>query len=303
MSAPRRRVALAFVAAAVISQAVVAQDAAPPPVDHSKMDHSKMDHSGMNHSATGHEGMAPPQEPEKPAAHAPLPAVSAADRAAAFPDLAPHSMSDDAIHSTTVFNRLETSQADQRRNLHWEARTWIGTDTRRVWLRSEGERARGRTRAADLEALYGRSLSPWWDVVVGVRESVGAGPSQTWAAIGVMGTAPQKIDVAATWYIGGQGRSAARLEAERELLLSNRLILQPRLELEFADRADPVRGIGAGLGKADLGLRLRYEITRQFAPYVGVARERAFGRTAEWRERDSEPQAGWSVVAGVRVWF
>ena len=197
-------------------------------------------------------------------------------------------------------DRLEASDAD---GLAWEASAWVGNDWNRLWLRSEGEREHGATHAADLELLYGRPVARWWDLLAGVRHDFQPGPSRTWAAVGIAGLAPQWFEVQATAYLGESGALAAEAEVEYELLLTNRLVLQPLLELAWHGEDDPRRGIGSGLSSAELGLRLRYEIDRQFAPYIGLVRERVFGDTAELRRAAGEDTGETRVVAGVRFWF
>ena len=279
-------------------------------VDHSKMDHSKMghsmpaakpaqevDHSKMDHSKMDH-GTPSPVEPVEP-----IPAVTDADRAAAFPDLKLHMEHAPETNHYLLFDRLEVSDADHGTGQAWEAQGWIGNDIDRLWLRSEGEREDGHTESTDLEVLYGHSISPWWDVVAGVKHDFKPGDSQTWAAFGVQGLSPYKFEVSATAYVGESGRTAANVEAEYELLLTNRLILQPLVELEFNGKDDPARGIGAGFSNGEVGLRLRYEFTRQFAPYIGVVHERAFGDTADLRRGEGEGVEDTRLVAGLRLWF
>jgi copper resistance protein B len=266
-------------------------------MDHSTMDHSKMDHSKMDHAAMGH------ATPDALQPKTPIPPITDADRAAANRPLH-HTMSHGSrIHQFYRFDRLEAWDAGHGTGLHWEAEGWIGTDTDRLWLRSAGERENGGTHAADLEVLYGHSISPWWDVVAGVRHDFKPGDSRTFAAVGVMGLAPQKFEVEATLYAGEGGQTAFVFEAERELLLTNRWILQPVVEAEFHGRTERARGIGSGLGGIEAGLRLRYEVTRRFAPYVGIAHERAFGTTADLRREAGEGVDETRVVVGVRVWF
>jgi copper resistance protein B len=178
-----------------------------------------------------------------------------------------------------------------------------GTDMHKLWLRSEGERVRGHTESADVEVLYGHPVSRWWDVVAGVRHDIAPGADQDFAAIGVTGMAPYKFEIEATAYIGTSGQTTARVEAEYELLLTNRLILQPLVEAQWHGKDDRSRGIGSGLGKVEAGLRLRYEVTRKFAPYVGLVHERSFGGTADLRRDEGEPTEDTRVIAGVRLWF
>ncbi|WP_410176853.1 copper resistance protein B [Xanthomonas graminis] len=234
----------------------------------------------------------------------PIPALTDADRAAAFPVLRTHAM----LHAPSrtgylLFDRLEGWDNDHDSGQAWEASAWYGGDVDRLWLRSEGERNGGRTEAADLEALYGHAVSPWWDLLVGVKQDLAQGDARTSAAFGVQGMAPYKFEIAATLYIGEGGRASARLQSEYDVLLSNRWILQPRLEAQAAFADDRAHGIGSGLSTVEAGLRLRYAISRRFAPYLGVVHKRAFGATADYRRDAGEAARETRVVAGVRVWF
>lgn len=231
----------------------------------------------------------------------PIPVPTAADRAGAIPPAHDHPAHDNGIQHTVLVDRLETSNAGD--SLAWNGRAWIGSDMNRLWLRSEGLRVDGRTGPADLEVLAGHSIAPWWDVVAGLRHDFSPGGAQDFAAIGVQGVAPGKIAVDATAYVGQGGQTAARLDVEYESLLTNRLILQPHVELNLFGRDDPDRGIGSGLGTVDVGLRLRYEITRRFAPYIGVEHQRAFGTTARLRRDNGDHGRDTRIVAGVRWWF
>ncbi|MCK9537749.1 copper resistance protein B [Dokdonella sp.] len=272
-------------------------------VDHSTMDHATTDHAQPNHSHADHSGMshehtAAPEQPREP-----IPPITAADRAAAFPPVSAHAMADNAIHHFAQFNRLEAWDAKPGTGFGWEGKAWIGTDLDRLWLRSEGERVDGVTENADLEVLYGHSIAPWWDLLAGLRQDFGRGPARSWAAFGVQGLAPYKFEVAATAYVGERGRTAARVEIEYTTLLTNRLILQPLLEANLYGREDAPRSIGTGLSTLEAGLRLRYEFTRQFAPYIGIVRERAFGGTANLRRAAGEDGSATRIVVGLRTWF
>ena len=275
-----------------------------PPVDHGSMDHSQMDHSTMDHGSmdhAAHKTTAPtaPSEPREP-----IPAVTAADRLAAFPPIE-HGAMEHApeIHSMLLVNRLEQWDGQHGNGQAWEASGWVGGNIHRLWVRSEGERSGGRTEAADVEVLYGRSVSPWWDVLVGVKQDLGPGDSRTWAALGIQGLAPYKFETSATAYVGEGGQMMATAEIEYELLLTNRLILQPLLEATLAAKDDPRHGTGSGLNKVEAGLRLRYEFNRRFAPYIGISHERLFGDTADYHQAAGERTRDTRWVAGVRVWF
>src|SRR5690606_33693990 len=188
-------------------------------------------------------------------------------------------------------------------HLGWEGSAWLGGDVRKLWLRSEGHAALVQVVAGDIEVLYGQGVRAWEDVLVVVRDDLGEDPDPDWLAVGVERLAPFQIEVAATVYLGERGRTAARLEVEYDTLLSQRMVLQWRAEAEAHGKADLARGIGAGLGTVEAGLRLRYEITRQFAPYIGFERTHAFGGTADLRRAAGTPVADDRLVAGVRIWF
>ena len=228
-----------------------------------------------------------------------VPPLTDADRAAAFPTLHAHHMHGDPLVWMVQADRLEYTQDDA---LAWEGHAWIGRDRGRLWLRSEGERAHGTTEAS-LEALWGRPVDAWWDVLAGVRHDQGHGPARDWLALGVQGLAPYKFEVQATAYLGSGGRSMLQAEAEYDLLLTNRLILQPRVEAVLHGRDDPARDVGAGLSDTSLGLRVRYEVRREFAPYLGYSWSAKHGRTADIARSAGEPAHDRGWVAGVRVWF
>jgi copper resistance protein B len=246
------------------------------------------------------------QKPAAPASvqpRTPIPALTDADRLAAQAPPMPHAMDDEAIHSYTLFNKLEAWDTDAGAALGWEAEGWIGRDITRLWWRSEGERSDGKSRAAELEALLGRSFAPRWDWVAGLRQELRPREPRTFAGVGVRGLAPQWFEVSAMAYVGEGGRTAARLSTQYSLLFTNRLVLQPMLELNLQGKDDAARGVGSGLGTVEAGLRLRYEITRRFAPYLGVAWEGSFGDTARLRRAAGETAHDTRLVAGLRTWF
>lgn len=249
-----------------------------------------MDHTTMDHDVSGTGGP-----------RTPIPVLTDVDRAAAMPPAHDHPVHDSSVQRYTLLDRLETSNGGD--SVQWNARAWIGGDLNRLWLRSEGSRVDGRTESADLEVLAGHSVATWWDVVAGIRHDIRPGGAQDFAAIGVQGVAPYKIAVDATAYLGQGGQTAARLDLEYESLLTNRLILQPHLEVNLFGQDDPDRGIGSGVSTAEAGLRLRYEVTRRFAPYIGVVHERAFGSTARFRRDNGDDSRDTRIVAGVRFWF
>jgi len=284
-------------------------------VDHSKMDHSTMDHavpearlepavdhSKMDHSKMDHADKAQESETQQPLT--PIPAITDSDRLAAFPAIDGHAMhGENSMFGMLLFERLEAWDASPGTGLAWDVQAWVGTDINRLWVRSEGEQVDGDLESAGLELLFGRSVAPWWDVVAGVRHDFRPGSPQDFLALGVIGMTPYKFELEATAYIGESGRSALRFGLEYETLLTNRLILQPLVEAEFNGRSDATRSIGSGLSTAEAGLRLRYEFSRRFAPYIGVSWEKAYGQTAQYRLQGGEDAREMRVMAGLRMWF
>jgi copper resistance protein B len=257
----------------------------PRPSDH-------QDHSAHKTDAT-------PSEPPQPR----LPVITDADRAAAFPEVHGHSVHDRVIGYYVLFDQLEWQTGNAPSGMNWDNTGWIGGDLDRFWFRTEGESHRGRLDTAQAHLLYGRAVARWWDLVAGVRQDIRPGSAQTWAAIGIQGLAPYWFEVEATAYLGAAGRTHFRLETEYEVLLTNRLILQPHVEANIHGKADPERGIGAGLNQIDVGFRLRYEYRRERAPYIGVVWSRRFFGAADLAEAAGDGTGGTRLVFGLRLWF
>ncbi|MGN8144143.1 copper resistance protein B [Pseudomonas sp. 22105] len=271
-------------------------------MDHSRMaDMQGMDHSQMTDMQSMDDGTMQPAAPTE--SRTPIPALTDADRAAVFTSHAGHQVHDSAINTYFLADKLEWQDADDASTLAWDLSGWIGGDIDRLWLRSEGERSNGKTEDAEIQALWGHAISPWWDVVSGVRQDFKPGAPQTWAAFGLQGMALYNFEAEATAFIGENGQSAVRLEGDYDILLTNRLILQPTAELNVYGKNDPQRGIGSGLSNTGAGLRLRYEIRREFAPYIGVTWNRTYGRTADYAREEGEDRSEARLVLGVRLWF
>lgn len=200
-------------------------------------------------------------------------------------------------------DQLETTQGPRADGQAWELHAWYGDDRNKLWLRSEGERSDGRVEDGQLELSWAHAATAFWDTQLGLRQDLGEGRSRQWAAFGVRGTAPYWVDIEATAYVGAAGRTAVRLRAEYELRLTRRLVLQPDVELNLYGRNDPAAHIGHGLANSDVGLRLRYEIRRQLAPYVGVVWRSEHGATAEQSRQQGRRASDRQWVAGLRFWF
>lgn len=212
-------------------------------------------------------------------------------------------MDDRARAGKVLLDQLELRDTSDGSGSVWDVEAWYGSDYNKAWLRTEGDRAKGRTEDARAELFWDRIISRWWLVQAGARQDFGEGPSRTWGTFGVQGLAPYWFEIEATLYAGEQGRTAARLKAEYELLLTQRLILQPEAEVNLYGKSDRERGLGSGLSDFEAALRLRYEIRREFAPYVGVVWSRRFGDTADLARASGTDTSDVQIVAGLRIWF
>ena len=300
----------ALLAFAWAASPVQAQDA----VDHSKMDHSKMDHSKMGHAPppapekASDEEPAPAREtaaPQEAAAtlpREPIPPITDADRAAARLPVGGHAAHGDSIHGFVAADRLEAWQSDDAEGAAWELEGWIGRDVHKFRFRTEGETEGGDADHAEIDLLYARGVTPWWDAVVGLHHEAEPVARQA-LAVGVLGLAPYKIETQAMLYLGEDGAASLRLELEYDTLLTNRWILQSLVEVHAESRTDAERHVGAGLSRVEAGVRLRYELHRQFAPYVGLVREQSFGVTADQLRAEGDRAGDWRWVIGLRTWF
>lgn len=267
------------------------------------------------HDHAGHQDHAPAPDDHAHHAHETtqdplppfIPPITDADRAAAFPDVMGHMVHDNAINYFVLFDHLEWrgrgSGGGRGGAGHWQTLGWVGRDIDRMWFRSEGTGGEGGVHHAEAQVFYGRAIRRWWDVVAGVRQDFGEGPNRTWAAVGVQGLAPYWFEVQATAYVGESGRTHLRFETEYQFLLTNRLILQPVVEMDVYGKSDQARGIGAGLSGVETGARLRYEFRREFAPYVGVTWDRRFFGTADFARSAGERTSGARLAVGLRLWL
>jgi len=212
-------------------------------------------------------------------------------------------MADNAPLGMLLIDQLEALHGYNGNGQTWEAAGWYGNDSNKLWLRSEGDSSRGKIQSGDVEAFWNHNIATCWSSQLGVRQDLGVGPGRSWAAFGVEGIAPYWFELEATGYVGSSSRTAARFRANYDLLFTQRVILQPEFEVNLYGKSDPARGIGSGLSDARLGLRLRYEIRRQFAPYIGLVWTRRFGATASLARQDRQAIFDRQWVAGVRIWF
>lgn len=254
---------------------------------------TKHEHADEADSTQSEREHVPPDPPQHE-----LPHPMSYDEMAAMMD-----MNDRQPVGKVMLNRLDWRDTGDGPAFAWEGGAWYGGDDHKLWFKTEGERRDGATEAARAELLWDRIVTRWWSVQAGVRQDFGIGPPRTWAAIGVQGLSPGFFAVEATAYLGEEGRTAARVSSEYDLLLTQRLILQPRAEANLYARDDAARRIGSGLSDVQVGLRLRYEIRREFAPYVGLVWVTRLGRTADLVRAAGEDPDELQWVAGLRLWF
>ncbi|MCT2399270.1 copper resistance protein B [Novosphingobium mangrovi (ex Huang et al. 2023)] len=205
--------------------------------------------------------------------------------------------------SKAMVDRLEYRAHKGTDGYLWDAQGWYGGDVDKLWIKSEGEGAfGGKPEQAEGQALWSHAIGPWFDLQAGVRHDF-AGPDRTHAVIGIQGLAPYRFEIDAAAFVSNKGDVTARIEAELDQRVTQRLILQPRAEVTLSAQDIPELGVGSGLDKAELGLRLRYEIAREFAPYIGVEHEWRAGGSADYARAAGDSTSRTSLVAGIRMWF
>lgn len=202
-----------------------------------------------------------------------------------------------------VLDRLEHRWQEGDDARVWDTQGWFGGDYNKLWLKSEGEQTvGGRTKEADLQLLYARLVKPFWYLQAGVRNESRPGPSRNFGALAIQGIAPYEFDVEGSLFFRA-GEVSGRFEAEYDQLIAQRLILQPRVETGFAGSSDTARGVGSGINDIELGMRLRYELTREIAPYIGVNWVRKVGNTADLARGRGGSVTERGIVAGLRIWY
>ncbi len=275
------------------------------------MDHSKMNHGGASPpkeaatSDTGQDGGMDMGSMSMQGGSAPPDARDphAYSGGYGFGPLPKLRMADEHNFGSLLVDRLERARTRDNSSTAFDVLAWYGRTYDRAWFKTDGETDAGRVQDARTELLWGHAVAVYWDTQLGVRHDSGVGPDRGWLAFGVQGLAPYWFEVEATAYVGNEGRTALRLEAEYELLLTQKLILQPRIETNVYGKRDAARERGSGLSDLAVGIRLRYEIKREFAPYVGIERSGKFGGTADFARVEGKRTSETRVVGGLRFWF
>lgn len=212
-------------------------------------------------------------------------------------------LADEHKFGLLLIDRLEAVQNEDNTWSGFDLQGWYGRDYNRLVVKAEGEVDNGELEESSTELLWGHAIASFWDAQLGLRYDSSEGPNRSWLAFGMQGLAPYWFEVDATAYIGDNGRTALGVEAEYELLLTQEVVLQPRLEATIYGKDDAERGLGSGLSDMTVGLRLRYEIRREFAPYVGVEWAGLFGDTADYARAAGQTDNDSRVLAGLRIWF
>lgn len=220
-----------------------------------------------------------------------------------YRDMAGWESTDRIVFGKVLLDELEFLSGNEGEGFNWTAQAQYGDDADKLWLRTQGQTIPGELDpTTGGEILWWRPFGAFWGSLIGVRQDFGAG-AHTYAAAGIEGLAPYWFEIQATAYLGEDGRLSARLKGSYDLRFTNRLILTPGVEANAYSRSENERNLGAGLGNIEAGLRLRYEIHRKFAPYVGYVWERSFAGTADRRRASGDPVFERRFVAGVRLWW
>lgn len=320
-------ISTAAIAAALWAIPALAQDTGHEGHDMSGMQMPEMKSSqpkapdkmqGMDMSgdpAMDHAMHAMPKEPAKPVPQGPPPPAALSGPVHAADGYYPGG---EVAHARTMMtgemgglkttlvmlDRLEAQTGKGGDGWAWEGGLRTGGDIDKLWIKTEGEgEIGGRVDAAEAQTLWSHAIGPWFDLQAGVRHQFLAGPDRTQLAVGVEGLAPYMFDVSAAAFVSTQGEFTAKASAQVDQRLTQRLILQPRVEANLSAQDVPAVGLGSGVTSLQTGLRLRYEIRREFAPYVGVEWQKQFGRTARMTRSTGGNSDRVVALVGLRAWF
>jgi len=201
-------------------------------------------------------------------------------------------------------DRFEIRAGDGEEKYLWDVQGWYGGDISKLWLKSEGGGVLDESpESAEFQALYSRAIAPFFDLQAGVRHDLSPDPERTHLVLGLQGLVPYFFEIDAAAFLSDEGDLTGRLQWEFDLQIAQRLLLQPRLELNFAAQEIAELGIGSGLASVEAGVRLRYEIRREFAPYIGIGWERKLDDTADFARAAGDDRGGFEAIFGVTSWF
>jgi len=212
-------------------------------------------------------------------------------------------MEDDPVELKLMLDKFEVGRVDGNNALSWESGLWIGKDLNKLWLKFDGERVDGKNEGTENRILYSRAIAPFWDLQAGLRHDTAPGNSRNYLNLGVQGLAPYYFETDANLSFGKDNQVKLNLAFEYEMMLTQKLVLSPEIELNAYTKDDKEMGIGSGLSDIEAGLRLRYEIKREFAPYIGVNWAKKFGNTADLASDEGEDTSETMFVLGIRAWY
>ncbi len=204
---------------------------------------------------------------------------------------------DDPFRTMLIMDRFEMLNNDENIRI-WEGSFYMGYDIDKLYVYSAGEATSDGVESSQTELLYSRAIAPFWDAQIGLAYDKNTNASQTWAELALSGLAPYYFETRTALLVNGDGNVGLRLDAEYEMLFTQKLILSTSVEADFYTKDDPTMRLGSGLSSMEAGLRLRYEFVREFAPYIGVSWEKTFGNT-----RDYNPINETNILVGIRFWF
>ena len=210
---------------------------------------------------------------------------------------------DDPFVSKVIIDQLETRSTDGSDPLVLEADAWFGYDHHKLWLKADVEKVGSKIEESEFQALYSRAIDPYWDFQIGWRHNNKPKPSRDWLALGFKGLAPYWIETDAALFIGENNQVNARFTFENEMMFTQQLVLIPELSMNLFSKKDAAAEVGSGLSDMSFGLRLGYEIKREFAPYIGVNWTKKFGGTADHAREAGEKVSDTQFVVGIRAWF
>lgn len=301
------------IAAAIAFCGAMAQPAwAQATMDHSQMDHGTMDHGAMDHDS-GDEAAADNPAPR------PVPVDAGDTRLATGPIRAADAIwgadamqpSRDALyqdHGNMTLFWLQGDRAEYRvrqgaNGYLWDIQGYYGGDIDKFWFKSEGEGSFGEAiESAEIQALYSGAIAPFFDLQAGVRQDL-SGPMRTHLVLGIQGLAPYMFEVDAALFLSDKGDLTARIEAEYDQRITQRTVIQPRIEANLSAQTIPEIGVGSGIDTLELGLRLRHQIRPEFAPYIGIEQEWKLGGSRDFARLIGEDTSMTQYVIGLQFWF
>lgn len=211
-------------------------------------------------------------------------------------------MEDDPIVTKVMIDQFEKRITDGDDPVVLEGTLWIGKDLNKFVIKAEVEQVKGETEELELQALYSRAVAPFWDFQIGVRQDQKP-TERNWLAIGFQGLAPYWYEIDTALFIGESSQVGLRFSAEYDWMITQRWVLSPEIEFNIHSKDDEAVGTGSGLSDSQIGIRLRYEIKREFAPYIGINWNNKYGNTAAFARKEGEEVSSTQIVAGVRSWF